>query len=216
MTGNDKKAAKAAYPQGDAYPIADGFSLPETIEDNEEDKVVEFIKAEYGQYVISHHRFRGDRTVVIKREGLLEIVRRLKEDDRWNFLMLTDETAVDYLGKEPRFEVVYHLTNIDKNWRIRLKVPLAEKEAVVDSLTPLFEAANWFEREIMEFFGLDFKGHPDKRKLFLYNEFKGYPLRKDYPYNKRQPLIEYRKVGVERNHYPGERGSGFDPEIDKL
>jgi|GEM_PF-1006275 len=214
MAGDCKHASKAAYPEGDLYKNVSWEEVPDEVQDSEEDKVVEFLLAEYSQYVISHHRFRGDRTVTVKREGLFEIIKRLKEDPDWNFQVLTDETAVDYLGKEPRFEMVYHLTNIDKNWRIRIKVPVSEKDLAVDSIVSLYEAANWFEREIMEFFGIDFKGHPDKRKLFLYDEFKGYPLRKDYPYNKRQPLIDYREVGVERNRYPGERGAGFDKEVD--
>lgn len=213
MAGDRKHASKAAYPEGDLYEKVSWEEVPDEVQDNDEDKIVEFIKADYGQFVLSNHRFRGDRTVTIKREGIFQIVKRLKEEH--NFKVLTDQTAVDYLGKEPRFEVVYILSNYDKNWRIRLKVPVSEKDLTVDSIVSLFEAANWFEREIMEFFGIDFKNHPDKRKLFLYDEFKGYPLRKDYPYNKRQPLIEYREVGMkERNHYPGERGSGYDPEID--
>jgi len=215
MAGDRIIASKAAYPEGDLYEKVSWEEIPDEVQDNDEDKIVEFIKADYGQFVLSSHRFRGDRTVTVKREGIFQIIKRLKEDPNYDFKVLTDETAVDYQDKEPRFEVVYILSNFDKNWRIRLKVPLSEKDLTVDSAVSLFEAANWFEREIMEFFGIDFKDHPDKRKLFLYDEFKGHPLRKDYPYNKRQPLIEYLEVGMsERNHYPGERGAGYDAEID--
>ena len=212
MDKKPKHPSKAAYDEGDSITEVNWDEVPDPVEDSPEDEVVELIKSEFPQHVISHHRFRGDRTVVIKREGLLEIVRRLKEDSQLDFSVLMDLTAVDYsgMGREPRFEVVYHLFSYVKKLRLRLKVPLAEKDAWVETLVPLYEAANWFEREVMEFFGITFKNHPDPRKLFLYDEFKGYPLRKDYPYNKRQPLIEYRDVGIERHHYPGERGSGTD------
>lgn len=214
MAGNRKHASKAAYDEGDLYRPVNWDEVPDPVEDNDEDKVVELIKTEYEKFFVESHRFRGDRTVVIKRDGLVEIVQRLKDDPELSFKFLMDETAVDYLGQEPRFEVVYHLVNHEKNWRLRLKVKVSEKDCWVPTLVPLYEAANWFEREIMEFFGIDFKGHPEKKKLFLYDEFKGYPLRKDYPYNKRQPLIKYRDVGLERNHYPGERGSGLVPGQD--
>ncbi len=216
MAGDRKRASKAAYDEGDHYQKVDWTEVPDPVEDNDEDRIVELLKSEYAEYIISHHRFRGDRTVVIKREGLLTIVRRLKEDPELNFKVLIDETAVDYPNRDFRFEVVYNLLNMDKKLRLRLKVPVSIRDCWVDSIVPLYEAANWFEREIMEFFGIDFKGHPDKRKLFLYDEFKGYPLRKDYPYNKRQPLIEYRDINIERHHYVNERGSGFYPDIDNV
>jgi len=217
MDKKPKHPSKAAYNEGDSITEVNWDEVPDPVEDSPEDEVVELIKSEFPQYVISHHRFRGDRTVVIKREGLLEIVRRLKEDPELDFSILMDLTAVDYsgMGREPRFEVVYHLFSYEKKLRLRLKVPVAEKDAWMETLVPLYEAANWFEREVMEFFGVTFKNHPDPRKLFLYDEFKGYPLRKDYPYNKRQPLIEYRDVGIERHHFPGERGSGTDDILNR-
>ena len=213
ISDKEKHASKAAYPEGDLYEKIDWTKVPDPVEDGPEDKVVQLLYDEYEKYVISTHRFRGDRTVVIKREGLLEIVKRLKDDPELCFKFLTDLTAVDLLGKgEHRFVVVYHFFSFEKKMRLRLKVPMEESNPRLDSIASLYEAANWYEREAAEFFGLTFKGHPDPRKLFLYDEFKGCPLRKDYPYNKRQPLIEYRDVGFERHHYPGMRGSGTDIE----
>ena len=212
MDKKPKHPSKAAYDEGDQYTKVNWDEIPDPVEDSPVDEVVELIKSEFPAFVISTHRFRGDRTVVIKREGLLEIVKRLKEDPDLNFAVLTDLTAVDYkdMDKTPRFEVVYHLFSYEKKLRLRLKVPLEENSLVVDTLVPLYEAANWFEREVMEFFGIKFENHPDPRKLFLYDKFKGFPLRKDYPYNKRQPLIEYRDVGMEKHHFSGERGAGTD------
>jgi NADH-quinone oxidoreductase subunit C len=87
-----------------------------------------------------------------------------------------------------RFAVVYHFYSLPLKHRLRLEVPVDEADQV-DSLTPLWGAANWLEREAWDMFGVRFKGHPDLRRLLMYQEFKGHPLRKDYPVNKRQPLI---------------------------
>ena len=109
-----------------------------------------------------------------------------------NFLV--DLTAVDYLGREPRFEVVYHLRSFKTGARLRVKAPLAEPE---DGSNPTIDtrrarcgpAANWFEREVWDLYGIKFRGHPDLRRILMYEEFVGHPLRKDYPKEKRQPLV---------------------------
>ena len=89
----------------------------------------------------------------------------------------------------PRFEVVYHLYSLNQNHRVRIKVPLEEKKAEVASLTPLWPAADWYEREVWDMFGICFTGHPNLKRILMYEEFAGHPLRKDYPITKRQPLI---------------------------
>jgi len=102
---------------------------------------------------------------------------------------------VDYLDKRtPRFEVVYHLYSLSKNHRLRVKIPVAGEDPVVDSLTPLWKGANWLEREVWDMFGIRFRGHPDLRRILLYEQFEGYPLRKDYPVNYRQPLVKEREL----------------------
>ena len=108
--------------------------------------------------------------------------------------MLMDLTAVDYQkfpGREdgPRFDVVYHLYSIPHNHRVRLKVQVEEDDAWVPTATGLWPIANWLEREVWDMFGIRFEGHPDLRRLLLYEEFVGHPLRKDYPITRRQPLI---------------------------
>ena len=102
---------------------------------------------------------------------------------------------MDYLDKRtPRFEVVYHLYSLSKNHRLRVKIPVAGEDPVVDSLTPLWKGANWLEREVWDMFGIRFRGHPDLRRILLYEQFEGYPLRKDYPVNYRQPLVKEREL----------------------
>ena len=88
-----------------------------------------------------------------------------------------------------RFEVVGHFYSLSRRHRLRLKIPVEESEPEVDSLADLWASADWFEREVWDMFGIRFKGHPHLKRILLYEEFAGYPLRKDYPVNKRQPLI---------------------------
>ena len=152
------------------------------------------LQARFGAAVIETHDRHGDHTVVVRRESLVEILRHCRDVSTLAFDMLTDLTAVDYLkfpGREdgPRFEVVYHLYSLAHNHRLRVKVRVEEDDAVVPTAVPLWPIANWLEREVWDMFGIRFDGHPDLRRLLLYEEFVGHPLRKDYPINRRQPLI---------------------------
>ncbi len=90
---------------------------------------------------------------------------------------------------EYRFDVVYHFYSSTRNHRLRLKVPLTSADPVVESLAGLWHSANWFEREVWDMFGVRFTGHPNLKRILMYEEFQGHPLRKDYPVRKRQPLI---------------------------
>ncbi|RPH92949.1 NADH-quinone oxidoreductase subunit C, partial [candidate division KSB1 bacterium] len=133
------------------------------------------------------HAQHGDRTLIVDGAHIVEIARLLRDEQGYNILL--DLTAVDYLPRKPRFEVVYHFMNMETKARLRVKVQLAEERAEVASLTPLWPIANWYEREVWDLFGIKFHGHPNLKRIMLYEEFKGHPLRKDYPKTKRQPLI---------------------------
>ncbi|MGM0578012.1 MAG: NADH-quinone oxidoreductase subunit C [Myxococcota bacterium] len=153
--------------------------------------VVDAIKARFPDAVVSDHAWRGDDTVVVKRERLVEICRFLEEDPEMAFNLPVDVCGVDYLGwKEPRFEAVYHLYSLTKRHRIRLKVELEEDDPTVPSVTCVWKGVDWFEREAYDMFGIIFEGHPDLRRILLYEEFEGHPLRKDYPQRGYQPLME--------------------------
>jgi NADH-quinone oxidoreductase subunit C len=148
----------------------------------------------FGNSLVETHAHRGDHTAVVDRGALPEILRFCRDDEALSFDVLMDLTAVDYLkfpGREdgPRFEVVYHLCSIGHNHRLRIKTRLDEADPVVASAVPLWPIANWFEREVWDMFGVRFAGHPDPRRLLMYEEFAGHPLRKDYPIDRRQPLI---------------------------
>jgi len=184
--------------------------------------LIESVKDRFAAAVLASHSFRGDATVVLSREFLLETARFLKEDPACQMNFLMDLSAVDYstFGKSPapaffassgvavrpssqipdkdpspgppgeaRFAVVYHFFSLEHKHRLRLVVPLGETDAELDSVTSLWAGANWLEREVWDMFGIRFRGHPDLKRILMYEEFEGHPLRKDYPVNKRQPLI---------------------------
>jgi NADH-quinone oxidoreductase subunit C len=100
---------------------------------------------------------------------------------------LGDEVAV--IGKEALLEMVYHFFSLSRKRRLRIKTGLDESDLRIASLTSLWKNANWLEREVYDLFGVHFEGHPDLRRIFMYDGFEGHPLRKDYPLRRRQPLI---------------------------
>ncbi|HBH00697.1 MAG TPA: NADH-quinone oxidoreductase subunit C [Candidatus Rokubacteria bacterium] len=156
--------------------------------------ILERVRARFGPGVVDAHDHRGDHTAIVARDALLSVLVWCRDEPALAFDMLTDLTAVDYLqypGREdgPRFEVVYHLYSVPHNHRLRVKVRVEEDDAVVPSAVALWPIANWFEREVWDMFGVRFEGHPDPRRLLMYEEFVGHPLRKDYPIDRRQPLI---------------------------
>lgn len=148
------------------------------------------LKERFHGSIVATHSHRGDDTAVVKRVDIVEICRYLKEDADLSFNFLMDLTAVDYLDKkDPRFEVVYHFYSLKNNQRLRVKTPVPESDPTIDSVSSLWSVADWLERECWDMFGIKFNGHPDLRRILLYEEFEGHPLRKDYPVDKRQPLV---------------------------
>jgi NADH-quinone oxidoreductase subunit C len=148
----------------------------------------------FGTAIVETHEHRGELTAVVERAALPDVLRACRDEPALDFDVLMDLTAVDYLkypGREdgPRFEVVYHLHSIGHNHRLRLKVRVDEDDAEVPTAVGLWPIANWLEREVWDMFGVRFAGHPDLRRLLMYEQFVGHPLRKDYPINRRQPLI---------------------------
>lgn len=127
----------------------------------------------------------------VQATNLLEVVTRLREE--FGFELLLDVTAIDYPERLPRFDVVYHLRSRQRAQRIRLKVPVPEAQPKVPTLTALFGSARYLEREVHEMYGIDFAGNADLRPILLYEGFVGHPLRKDYPMDREQPIVPYRK-----------------------
>ena len=116
----------------------------------------------------------------LKQSMLIKVAKILKENEKLKFNQLIDLTAVDYPNKKKRFEMVYILLSVEFNFRIIIKFFINENESI-DSITNLFPAANWYEREVWDLFGIAFKNHPDLRRLLTDYGFIGHPLRKDFP-----------------------------------
>ncbi|HVO23122.1 MAG TPA: NADH-quinone oxidoreductase subunit D [Candidatus Margulisiibacteriota bacterium] len=151
--------------------------------------ILERLRERFPTDVLAIDRYRGDASATVRPESLLEVARFAKDDPTLRFDMPLDVTAVDYIGQEPRFEVVHHLYSTKHHHRLRLKARVPEKDPTIPSVTPVWVGANWLERETYDMYGIRFSGHPDLRRIYLYDEFDGHPLRKDYPKEKRQPLI---------------------------
>jgi NADH-quinone oxidoreductase subunit C len=140
----------------------------------------EMLAAALPGVVTAHNIAYGDLTVGVKTSEIVEVVRFLREDERCKFLSIIDITAVDWPGRERRFDVVYHLLSPAKNLRVRIKAEVAENEAV-QSIIGVFPGADWFERETYDLYGIPFVGHPDMRRILTDYGFEGHPLRKDFP-----------------------------------
>jgi len=140
-------------------------------------------------------------TITISPSSLVSFSEFLKTDPTCRFSTMIDMTAVDYPTRDARFDVVYHFLSMYQNHRVRVKLPIREEETVA-SLVDVYPAANWFEREIFDMFGILFSGHPDLRRILTDYGFRGYPLRKDFPttgyvelrYDEEQKRVVYEPV----------------------
>ena len=122
---------------------------------------------------------RGELTLVIRPDGIRPVCEFLKAHRGYRFL--SDVTAVDWYPSEPRFEVVYHLYCHARRERLRLKCRLSAEQPEIASVVPVWDAANWYEREVFDLFGIRFEGHPHLRRILMPDDWQGHPLRKDYP-----------------------------------
>lgn len=137
----------------------------------------------FGDDIKERVSFRGDESCVVNRERLLEVCEFLK--DELKFDMLIDLCGADYPSRKERFEIIYHLYSVEKAKRVRLKARVTESDAVIPTVCGLWKAANWFEREAFDLFGIRFEGHPNLKRILCHHEFEGHPLRKDFPKNRR-------------------------------
>ncbi len=125
--------------------------------------------------------FRGELTIVVPRAHLRRACELLAVEPDLQFTFLSDITGVDRFPLEPRFEMNYHLVSLARRERLRLKVRAPSSDPAVDSVTPVWDGANWHEREIFDLFGVRFDGHPELRRILMPENWEGHPLRKDYP-----------------------------------
>ncbi len=153
--------------------------------------IAQLFKERFPDDLVSMREFRGDLSITIKRETAKQVMRTLKTDPDFNFKMLLDVTAVDYLSeRSARYDVVYHLLSLSNKHRLRIKVPVPAEDPTIDSMFDVWKAADWAEREAFDMFGIQFKGHPDLRRILTHSQFVGHPLRKDFPPGQRTLCTE--------------------------
>ena len=150
------------------------------------------LKERFPDSILEVAESRGELTIVIKKEDNVPICTFLRDEPEFSLDFLSDLCGVDYLGRKPRFEVVYHLYSINKNHRLRLKVKVDEDESV-PSVTSIWSTANWHEREVFDMFGIEFDGHPDLRRILMPEDWVGYPLRKDFPLTREEVTFTHNK-----------------------
>jgi NADH-quinone oxidoreductase subunit C len=197
--------------------------------------LVELVREKFPDAVISSANEKGDDSVVVKREAVVDVLRFLKNDAAADMKLLSDVVAVDLLTYkseltgggslssqevtpyslskkpqvEPRFRVSYNLYSVTHKKRLRVVVELRSDDASVPTATGVFRTADWWERYNFDLMGIQFAGHPNLQRILLYPEFVGHPLRKDYPVQKRQPLVkELDFPDLVRGPGPGPGGAG--------
>ncbi len=144
------------------------------------EELASHLEATLGGAILRREIARGELTLVVAREKIADALVTLRQDSQCLFEVLIDICGVDYPEREQRFEVVYHLLSPRRNQRIRVKCT-TDEDTAVPSVVDVFPAANWFEREAYDMYGIMFSGHPDLRRILTDYGFQGYPLRKDFP-----------------------------------
>ena len=146
------------------------------------------LAAGLGEGLLGTEDSGGMPVLVIRPDALLPLVRSLREPP-FGLDVLLDLTCRDGPDTPQRFTLVYHFASFASGGRVRVNIPLQAEDPVADSLTPFWPNADWLEREVFDMFGVRFRGHPRLTRILLYEGFEGHPLRKDYPFRKRQPLV---------------------------
>jgi NADH dehydrogenase I D subunit len=175
------------------------------------------IEGRFKDQVLDIDDAHGDLSITVRPDRITEICRALKEDPTTKFDLLSSITGLDYLGypektSDERFNVVYHMYSIDHGHRVRLKVPLPESRPEADSVSSVWKTANWWERETYDMFGINFRNHPDLRRILCHEEFVGHALRKDHDPGGRTPLSRDYKLPIEyKTQWEGHEQDQLNP-----
>jgi len=153
--------------------------------DPETSKIVTRLRERFADRILDLSDHRGDLAIRIPRDDLVETMTFLRDDDALQLNLLVDVCGVDWLGREPRFDVDYHLYSIPTAQRVRLHVGVSEDDPVIESVTSVWRSADWFERECYDLLGIKFRGHPFLRRILTHDDFQGHALRKDYDQRQR-------------------------------
>jgi NADH-quinone oxidoreductase subunit C len=172
-------------------------------------EAVEKLKAQFGDAVGSVVEFRGEVTATVPREKIVEICKFLKGECA--FAMLTDLSGVDNYGEDPRYEVDYLLYSFAHKCRLRLTVKISEDDLIVDTVTGVWRTADWHEREAYDMFGIRFRGHPNLKRILMWEGYPYYPLRKDFPLAGLPAELQDTAVGAGRVERSPMLGGPFIP-----
>jgi NADH-quinone oxidoreductase subunit C len=145
------------------------------------EEILNSIKDNKPHILFEIYEHRGELTVIIGKKDIIELCRYLKDESGFDFKLLEDLTGVDRGERPNRFSIVYHLFSLKHNFRIAIKTDLDESDPAIDSISSIFRAANWQEREVYDMYGISFNNHPDLRRMYMPEEFEYYPLRKEFP-----------------------------------
>ena len=145
------------------------------------DLVVVRLKEKFPKINFETSEFRNELTVKLDKKNIVMVCKFLKENEEMEFKFCEDVTAIDWAKRNDRFTVVYHIFSLKHNFRLRLKADVDESDCSIDTVSSVWKSANWAERETYDMYGINFKGHPDLRRMYMPEEFEYHPLRKDFP-----------------------------------
>ena len=142
----------------------------------------DLLKGKFPEAVLKIEEFRGETSITVAAQNIREVMTFLKESESFNYDLLLDLAGVDFAGQapSPRFMIAYLLHSTKFNNKLRIKIRVAE-DGALDTVSDIWKAANWLEREVYDMFGIKFNSHPDLKRILLTEDFVGYPLRKDFP-----------------------------------
>ena len=180
-------------------------------------KIEKFINSELTSKIIKSEINNDELLIQTNKEDLIDVIHFLKTNNECKFRQLIDIAGVDYPNEEKRFCLIYLFLSHEKNLRIKVKINF-ETHDQISSLTKVFPSANWMEREVFDMYGINFKSHPDLRRILTDYNFKGHPLRKDFPltgfnevrYSEKDKKVIYEKVKLEQNYRDFDFSSPWD------
>lgn len=143
--------------------------------------VIQKIKSKLQNSIEEINDFRGDLSITIQKDKIVELAEFLKSDDELHFETCIDVTAIDWATRKNRFTVVYHMYSYKNNFTLRIKANIDEEPPKIETVSHIWKSANWYERETYDMYGIIFLNHPDLRRMYMPEGFEYYPLRKDFP-----------------------------------
>jgi NADH-quinone oxidoreductase subunit C len=160
----------------------------------------EKIEAAYPEVILGTEEARGDCWIEVRPDAIVSVVTLLRDDPELGFNLLSDLFGADFPEQERRFAVLYNLYSISRGRRLFLRLRVAEGESV-PTISGIFPNANWCEREVYDLFGVPFENHPDLRRILMPDDWEGYPLRKDYPVQIKQPVKTYEPLQLSQEQF---------------